>query len=115
MPYSIAIHGGSGHVPRDMSEEDQKAHIQTLREAVESGLAVLKSGGSSLDAVESAVRVLEGKLNVIIPLIEIVDSPLFNAGRGSVFTSAGTHEMDASIMDGNQLRCGAVGGLLPIF
>src|SRR5213075_1912718 len=69
-----------------------------LQRSLDAGQAVLTKGGSSLDAVATAVRVLE-------------DDPLFNAGRGAVFTSAGTHEMDAAIMDGQTLKAGAVGSV----
>jgi beta-aspartyl-peptidase (threonine type) len=87
----IIVHGGAGAVPTEGLEELRAG----MRAAVDAGWARLRAGGSSLDAVEAAVRALE-------------DHPRFNAGRGSVLTSAGTVEMDASIMEGNQLRCGAV-------
>lgn len=88
----IAIHGGAGVMRRDKPGEPQRA---VLRQALQMGYEVLLSGGTSLDAVASAVVVLE-------------DSPLFNAGRGSCFNADGEIEMDASIMDGEKLRAGAV-------
>ena len=94
--YSIAIHGGAGtHVTGMMTAEKEKNYKSALQEALDAGYAVLEKGGAAVEAVESAVRVLE-------------DSPLFNAGRGSVFTASETHEMDASIMDGASLEAGAV-------
>jgi len=99
MNYGIAVHGGAGTIPReDMTPEREQAYRKGLEEAVQRGHAVLKEGGSSLDAVETAVRALE-------------DFPLFNAGRGSVFNADGQHEMDASIMEGHLLRAGAVAGV----
>jgi beta-aspartyl-peptidase (threonine type) len=95
--YALAIHGGAGTIPPEQMtpaiEHDLRAG---LRQSLEAGRAILEKGGSSLDAVTAAVRILE-------------DDPLFNAGRGAVFTSAGTHEMDAAIMDGKTLAAGAVG------
>ena len=95
--YSIAIHGGAGTIRRsDLTPEKETAYQRALLAAVEAGAAILRRGGSALDAVEASVRNLE-------------DCSLFNAGKGSVFTSEGTHEMDASIMDGRTLQAGAVG------
>jgi L-asparaginase / beta-aspartyl-peptidase len=92
----LAVHGGAGTIDRNnMTPEKEAAYRAGLERALKAGHEVLKRGGSSLDATEAAVRVLE-------------DDPLFNAGRGSVFTSAGTNEMDASIMDGRTLKAGAV-------
>ena len=91
---SLIVHGGAGADPKDGPEELREG----MRAAVEIGWRVLGDGGSALDAVEAAVRTLE-------------DHPRFNAGRGSVLTSAGTVEMDASIMDGDRLSCGAVGAV----
>jgi beta-aspartyl-peptidase (threonine type) len=87
---SVVVHGGAGADPADADE-----FRAGMRAAVLAGWTVLSAGGSALDAVEAAVRALE-------------DHPRFNAGFGSVLTSAGTVEMDASIMEGDQLRCGAV-------
>ena len=92
----IAIHGGAGAIARDaMSSEKEREYLDALERIVAAGQAVLAEGGSALDAVTTAVRMLE-------------DCPLFNAGHGAVFTSAGTHELDASIMDGATLRTGAI-------
>jgi beta-aspartyl-peptidase (threonine type) len=87
----IIAHGGAGAHPRDGVQERRAG----MRAAVDAGWAVLAAGGRALDAVEATVRVLE-------------DDPNFNAGRGSVLTSAGTVETDASIMEGERLQCGAV-------
>ncbi|MBK7410832.1 MAG: isoaspartyl peptidase/L-asparaginase [Saprospirales bacterium] len=95
--YSIAIHGGAGTILRsDLTPEKEQAYREALLAAVEAGATILKQSGSAMDAVEAAVRGLE-------------DCSLFNAGKGSVFTNEGTHEMDASIMDGRTLEAGAVG------
>ena len=92
----IAIHGGAGAIARDaMSSEKEREYLDALTRIVAAGQAVLAQGGSALDAVTTAVRLLE-------------DCPLFNSGHGAVFTSAGTHELDASIMDGATLRTGAI-------
>jgi len=93
--WSIAIHGGAGTIPRDAREEEADAYRRSLAAALELGSELLASGGSSLDAVEAVVRLLE-------------DDPLFNAGRGAVFHAEGGHELDASIMSGRDLSCGAV-------
>jgi L-asparaginase / beta-aspartyl-peptidase len=95
----LAIHGGAGTIERSkMTSEKERVYRAGLEQALRTGYEILQDGGSSLDAAEAAVRVLE-------------DDPHFNAGRGSVFTSAGTNEMDASIMDGRSLKAGAVGGV----
>jgi beta-aspartyl-peptidase (threonine type) len=95
----LAIHGGAGTIDRsNMTPEKDRAYRTGLEQALRAGYEILEGGGSSLDATEAAVRVLE-------------DDPHFNAGRGSVFTSAGTNELDASIMDGKTLKAGAVGSL----
>lgn len=95
-PIGFAIHGGAGTIlKKDLTPEMEEAYRVKLREAVLAGYDILKNGGSSLNAVEAAIRIME-------------DSPLFNAGKGSVLTSAGTVEMDASIMDGKTLKAGAV-------
>lgn len=94
--FTIAIHGGAGTLIKGkMTDEKEVAYRKALEHALNSGYAMLENGGSAMDAVEEAVKRLE-------------DSPLFNAGRGSVFTATGTHEMDASIMDGSNLKAGAV-------
>ena len=92
----LAIHGGAGTIERSsMTPEREREYRAGLQRALTAGFEILKRGGSSLDATEAAVRVLE-------------DDPHFNAGKGSVFTSAGTNEMDAAIMDGKTLAAGAV-------
>ncbi len=94
--YSIAIHGGAGTLIKGkMTKALETRYKEALDSALETAYAILENGGSAMDAVESAVCSLE-------------DSPLFNAGRGSVFTAEGTHEMDAAIMDGSNLKAGAV-------
>lgn len=101
-PIGIAIHGGAGTMDRDaMSEEEEAAYHAKLEEALNAGHAILADGGSSLDAVQAAIRVME-------------DSPLFNAGRGSVFTSDERIEMDAAIMDGRTRNAGALTGVRTI-
>ena len=100
--FGMAIHGGAGTLPRaEMSGEAERQYRAGLREAIDAGYAVLHDGGTSLDAVTRAVVLLE-------------DNPLFNAGRGSVFTLDGRNELDASIMEGRTLKAGAVCGLTRI-
>lgn len=100
--YSLAIHGGAGTILRSrMTPAREKAYVSALEEAIRIGEAILKNGGTALDAVEFTVSVLE-------------DNPLFNAGRGSVFSHTGKNEMDASIMNGADLRAGAVAGITNI-
>lgn len=95
----LAVHGGAGTIDRSkITPEKEHEYRAGLDRALAAGYEILKRGGSSLDATEAAVRVLE-------------DDPHFNAGRGSVFTSAGTNEMDASIMDGKTVDAGAVGSV----
>lgn len=92
----IAIHGGAGAITRaQLSPEKELLYIKALSGIVEAGQALLEAGGTALDAVTEAVRMLE-------------ECPLFNAGIGAVFTHDGTHELDACIMDGNTLEAGAV-------
>jgi len=94
--FSLAIHGGAGTLVKGlMTSELEAQYKDTLDVALEAGYEVLKQNGTALDAVETAVMLLE-------------DSPLFNAGKGSVFTAEGTHEMDAAIMDGANREAGAV-------
>ena len=93
---SIAIHGGAGTLLKGMmTPEKEKAYKKALDFALEKGYQLLENGKTAVEAVEAAVKALE-------------DSPLFNAGKGSVFTGNGTHEMDAAIMDGKNLNAGAV-------
>jgi beta-aspartyl-peptidase (threonine type) len=95
----LVIHGGAGTIARSKITPELERDLRAgLQRALEAGHEILRNGGSSLDAVVAAARVLE-------------DDPLFNAGKGAVFTSAGTQEMDAAIMDGKTLRAGSVGGL----
>ena len=96
--WALAIHGGAGVISKDLPEEEREAYRQALRDALELGRSMLAEGKSSLDVVEAVVVKLE-------------DEPLFNAGKGSVFTREGTNELDAAIMDGRDLSCGAVSGL----
>lgn len=92
----LAIHGGAGTIRREeMTAEKEAAYRAGLRRALDQGWTVLREGGAALDAVEQTVRVLE-------------DDLLFNAARGAVFTHEGTHEMDACVMAGEDLRAGAV-------
>jgi len=97
--YALAIHGGAGTIlSSNMTPELKAAYEDALREALGAGFSVLEKKGSSLDAVIQATKALE-------------DNILFNAGRGSVFTRKGTHEMDASVMEGRNLLAGAVAGV----
>ncbi len=97
--FSLAIHGGAGTILKSaMTAQKELAYRDTLEAAISCGQKILVSGGSALDAVEVAVMVME-------------DSDLFNAGLGSVFTHDRSHELDASIMDGNGRRAGAVAGI----
>ena len=97
--WSLAIHGGAGVLDRaDMSPDKAVAYRAALDQALRAGAAVLDKGGPALDATAAAVRVLE-------------DNPLFNAGRGAVFTAEGRNELDAAIMDGKTQKAGAVAGV----
>ena len=94
--YAIAIHGGAGGLPpQRLSSEQQRRYHDGLAAALDRGYAVLEDGGSSLEAVIAAVRILE-------------DDPLFNAGRGAALTREGIAELDAAVMDGSTLRAGGV-------
>src|SRR5215813_14781792 len=98
--FVLAIHGGAGTLRRsEMNAVREKPYHAGLRQALDAGRDILARGGSALDAVTRAVAALE-------------DDPLFNAGKGSVFTAAGTQEMDASVMDGRDHRAGSVAGIL---
>lgn len=100
--FGMAIHGGAGTMPRsEMTSEAERSYRSGLQQALDAGYDVLRGGGTSLDAVTRAVVLLE-------------DNPLFNAGRGSVFTLDGRNELDASIMDGRSLKAGAVCGVTRI-
>src|SRR5688572_15620657 len=97
--FAIAVHGGAGTILKStMTPELEEQYRSGLRQALDTGYAILEKGGTSLDAVEAAVASLE-------------DFPLFNAGRGSVFNHIGRHEMDASIMCGKTVDGGAVAGV----
>jgi len=97
--HAIAVHGGAGTLaPADLTPENERAYRAGLERAMRAGFAVLDAGGPSLDAVVAAVQVLE-------------EDPLFNAGRGAVVAASGQHELDASVMDGRDLRAGAVTGV----
>ena len=96
--WAIAIHGGAGAISKNAPQELQTAYQESLTHALEIGTGILQTGGDGLDAVEQVIRYLE-------------DDPLFNAGKGAVFNAEGKHELDASIMDGSDLSCGAVAGV----
>ncbi|MCC7083647.1 MAG: isoaspartyl peptidase/L-asparaginase [Pirellulales bacterium] len=93
--FAIALHGGAGSKPLNFTPEERRQLEAGLAKALETGRKILAEGGTALDAVEATVRVLE-------------DDPQFNAGKGAIFNAAGAHEMDASIMDGSNKKCGAV-------
>lgn len=100
--FAIVVHGGSGNISHENIPEDfRKGYIDVLSRALDTGFLILQSGASSLDAVEAAIRIME-------------DSPLFNAGKGAVFTHEGKNELDASIMDGSTLNAGAVASVTDI-
>ncbi|MCB0292714.1 MAG: isoaspartyl peptidase/L-asparaginase [Calditrichaeota bacterium] len=97
--FGIVLHGGAGTILKEnMTAETETAYREKLSEALQVGYDILKNGGSSLDAVEQTIHILE-------------DSPLFNSGKGAVYTHDGTHELDASIMDGRTRNAGAVAGV----
>ncbi len=97
--WAIVLHGGAGVIERaTMDPKTEAAYRASLAQATEAGAKVLDQGGSSLDAIEAAIHILE-------------DDPLFNAGRGAVFTAEGKNELDAAIMDGLNLKAGAVAGV----
>lgn len=98
-PFSLAVHGGAGTILKsNLTPELEAGYHAGLRAALDAGYAVLSAGGTALDAVAASVCALENE-------------PLFNAGRGAVFTSEGAQEMDAAIMDGKTRNAGAVGGI----
>lgn len=97
--WSIAIHGGAGTIARDnMTPEQDAAYREALRKALDAGAKVLREGGTAMDAIQAAIEPME-------------DDPLFNAGRGAVFTWDGDIELDASIMDGRTRDAGAIAGV----
>ena len=97
--YVLVIHGGAGTITREnMTTEKEKAYRAKLAEALKAGYTEINKGSSSVDAVAAAIVIME-------------DSPLFNAGKGAVFTSDGKNELDASIMDGKDLSAGSIAGV----
>ena len=99
MAITLVIHGGAGNInPAMMTKEQEQQYNDGLKQALDKGYAVLEKGGSSMDTVVAAIAELE-------------DNPIFNAGRGSVFTKKGLNEMDAALMDGSNLAAGAVAGV----
>src|SRR4051812_22667641 len=97
--WALVAHGGAGVITRgDLQPEQEAAYREAMRTVAEAGAAVLKAGGSALDAIEATIHLLE-------------DDPLFNAGRGATFTAEGRVELDASIMDGSNRAAGAVAGI----
>lgn len=97
--YGIAIHGGAGTVSKtSMTKWKAEAYRQALKRAYSMGYHTLHKGGTAIEAITEAILILE-------------NSPLFNAGRGSVFTNSGEHEMDAAIMNGKNLKAGAIAGV----
>jgi beta-aspartyl-peptidase (threonine type) len=99
--WALALHGGAGTVTLRPGEQRHRDYELALSQALERGRAMLDGGESALDTVEQVIRLLE-------------DDPLFNAGRGAVFTREGVNELDASIMDGGNLGCGAVAGVTTV-
>lgn len=100
--FVLVIHGGAGTIlKKNMSPEKEKAYTTALDSALKTGYAVLSKGGTALDAVTAAIKVME-------------DCPLFNAGKGAVFTNEGRNELDAAIMDGQTLKAGSVAGVTTI-
>lgn len=99
--FVIVLHGGVGTIDKAMPDSIKQDYLKSLSEALTIGKTILQNGGTSLDAVEQVVRFLE-------------DDPKFNAGKGATYTSDGTHELDASIMYGKDLSCGAVASVKSI-
>lgn len=100
--YVLIIHGGAGTIlKKNMTAEKEAAYTAALKLALETGYKTLKEGKSSIDAVEATIHVME-------------DSPLFNAGKGAVFTHDGRNELDAAIMNGKTLEAGAIAGVTTI-
>lgn len=101
-PIRLVIHGGAGTITKDtITPEQEKEYKEKLTEALNAGYAVLNSGGTSIEAVQKSINVME-------------DSPLFNAGKGAVFTHDGRNELDASIMDGKTRKAGAVASVTTV-
>ncbi|MFQ3182588.1 MAG: beta-aspartyl-peptidase (threonine type) [Polaribacter sp.] len=100
--FAIIIHGGAGTIlKKNLSDEKEKEYTLKLEQAIRTGYAILKNGGTSQEAVVKTIQVMEA-------------SPLFNAGKGAVFTHEETNELDASFMDGNTLNAGAVAGVMNV-
>jgi len=99
MSFTLLIHGGAGNItPAQLNAEQEKDYHNGLKEALDIGYEVLSKGGTALDAIVASITLLE-------------NNPLFNAGRGAVFTKKGINEMDAAIMDGSNLAAGAIAGV----
>ncbi|MEX0661650.1 MAG: isoaspartyl peptidase/L-asparaginase [Balneolaceae bacterium] len=99
--WALALHGGAGTISQDLPDSVKQNYYAGLEEAIRTGELVLRDGGSALDAVEQVVMKLE-------------NNPLFNAGKGAVYTKEGTHELDAAIMDGSTMQAGALTGLTTV-
>ncbi len=100
--YAIVIHGGAGTIlKKNMTDEKEKMYLDKMNEALDKGESILKNGGKAIDAVVETIKILE-------------NSPLFNAGKGAVFTSNETNELDASIMNGEDTNGGAIAGVKTI-
>jgi len=99
--WAIAIHGGAGVISKDLPDSVRLDYEASLSAALDAGKTMLADGQASLDVVEAVVRILE-------------EDPRFNAGRGAVYTADGVHELDAAIMDGRDLSCGAVAGVTTV-
>lgn len=99
--WALALHGGAGTISKDIPDSLKQAYYSGIEEALQVGENILKEGGSALDAIEKVVNELE-------------DNPIFNAGKGAVYTKEGKHELDAAIMDGRTLGAGAVTGLTTV-
>ncbi len=99
--YTIVLHGGAGNISTAMPDSTRRSYTDALAHALTIGQSILDTGGTALDAVEQVIRYFE-------------TDPQFNAGIGAVYTADGTHELDASIMDGRDLSCGAVAGVRQI-
>ncbi len=100
--FGIVIHGGAGTIlKKNMTDSLENAYKEKLKEAITTGHTILKNGGTSIEAITATINIME-------------DSPLFNSGKGSVFTHEETNELDASIMDGATLNAGAVAGVTHI-
>ena len=100
--FTLVIHGGAGTIlKKNMTPEREKQYQAALEQALQAGYTILNRGGTALDAVEAAVKIME-------------DSPLFNAGKGAVFTNEGRNELDAAIMNGKTLEAGAIASVTTI-